>query len=127
MARRAGMVILMLMTGCSGGDFEVAPVEGIVKCNGTLLTSGVVYFSPIGKPGEQIAGKSGGGVVGPDGRFRVSTYSDNDGAVVGRHRVVWQAEEEHGPKSGPSCSKNAFAEVEIPEGGVSDLIVDLKE
>ncbi len=74
-----------------------------------------------------MAGKSGGGVVGPDGRFEVSTYAEGDGAVVGRHRVVWQAEDEHATRSGPRCSRTAFAVIEVPQGGIRDLVVDLKE
>lgn len=127
-AVRAGLALsLVAIMGCSNRDFPTAPVEGIAKCNGTVLTSGVVYFSPVGKDGQQLAGKSGGGVVGADGRFQVSTYFEGDGAVVGRHRVVWQAEDEHEGDPGTHCSREAYAEVEVPEGGVLDLIVDLKE
>ncbi len=121
------MLAMMMLAGCGGRAFDTAPVQGVVRCHGTLLTSGVVYFAPVGQEGEQLAGKSGGGVVGPDGRFEVSTYKEGDGAVVGKHRVVWQAEDEHADKSGPSCSRTAFAIVEVPSGGILDLVVDLQE
>jgi hypothetical protein len=121
------LVLLAPFVGCSKAEFEVAPCEGTVSCNGTRLVSGVVYFTPMGTEGKPLAGKSGGGVVGSDGRFKVSTYAEGDGAVVGKHRVVWQAEEEHGGKAGPRCSRDAFAEVEVPAGGILDLVVDLKD
>ena len=129
--RNAGVALLLMVLSasfsCSRPEFGVAPCEGTVSCNGTRLTSGVVYFSPLGTEGAPLAGKSGGGAVGPDGRFKVSTYAEGDGAVVGRHRVVWQAEEEHGAKTGPRCSREAFAEIEVPPGGILDLIVDLRD
>lgn len=127
MLRPIVLLLSVLALGCSSGDFPTAQVEGIVRCHGVQLTSGVVYFSPLGENGQPIAGKSGGGVVGPDGRFKVSTYSEGDGAVIGKHRVVWQAEDEHAARKGAACSREAFAEVEVPKGGVLDLIVDLQE
>jgi hypothetical protein len=127
MSRTALLLILVLIVGCSGNDFPTARVEGTVRCNGVQLTSGVVYFAPLGTDGQPISGKSGGGVVGPDGKFTVSTYSEGDGAVVGRHRVVWQPEEEHAERNGAGCSREAYAEVEVPKGGVLDLVVDLQE
>jgi hypothetical protein len=119
------LVAVLVTAGCSRGSFPTASVEGIVRCNGVQLTSGVVYFSPVAGDGKTIVGKSGGGVVSPDGRFTISTYTEGDGAVVGQHRVVWQAEEEHAERAGPACSREAFAIVEVPPEGVLDLEVNL--
>lgn len=128
--RRKLLVVAMsvvAVAGCRNDNFATAPVEGKVLCNGTPITSGVVYFQPLGEAGQVIAGKPAGGVVGADGRFLLSTYDEGDGAVIGRHRVSWQAEDENAGNrpGGGGCSREAFAEVEIPSGGTRDLVVDL--
>ena len=38
--------------------------------------------------GKGVAGRQGMGNAGDDGGFTVSTYEDNDGAVVGKHLVM---------------------------------------
>jgi hypothetical protein len=78
----------MLSAGCGGADdFETAHVRGTVACNGKPLTMGIVSFQPI-SPNGKMAGKAGYGLIQGDGSFVVSTYGTEDGAVVGRHKVM---------------------------------------
>ncbi len=128
----SAILLGLAVTGCSSDQFGTVPVEGIVSYNGTVLTHGVVYFAPMGDPaaagdgGPVIVGKSAGGVVNDQGHFSLSTYEPGDGAVAGRHRVCWQAEEEHVEgKRPPGAPREAFAEVDIPPSGIKDLKVDL--
>ncbi len=68
------------IAGCGGDTLPVAPVEGTVLYNGKPLTSGVVTFLPA-------TGPVATGEIQSDGTFRLSTYGDGDGAVLGKHQV----------------------------------------
>ena len=58
----------------------VTPVEGKVLYQGKPLEFGSVLFQPAKGPLAQ-------GEIASDGTFRLSTYSENDGAVAGNHHV----------------------------------------
>jgi hypothetical protein len=77
------------LTGCSGGlkEFPCARASGKVMCEGQPVQGAIVYFSPkmTGKSAE--VGKPGFAVTDASGGFVLSTYGDQDGAVVGPHVV----------------------------------------
>lgn len=87
-----GMVIVTSAIGCGGGsdNLGVGTVSGRVTHNGQPVNGGIIQFTP-GRPadGKSPAGKPGAGNVGVDGTFKLSTYGDADGAVVGKHKVVY--------------------------------------
>ncbi len=62
-------------------------MSGKVTHNGQPVNGGVVQFTPGPSGGKGPAGKPGSGSVGADGTFKLSTYGDGDGAVVGKHKV----------------------------------------
>lgn len=65
--------------GCKKGA-HVVPVEGIVYYNDKPLAFGSVMFQPpMGQPA--------GARIQEDGSFKLSTFSEFDGAIVGRHKV----------------------------------------
>jgi hypothetical protein len=59
-----------------------------VTIDGRPFATGKVMFSPMAKSGEVNVGKPGFGRLDADGRFVLSTYADDDGAVVGEHSVT---------------------------------------
>ena len=66
--------------GCGTDRLPVAPVEGKIVYQGKPLEfGGVMFQAPSGPPAR--------GRIGSDGTFRLSTYGDGDGAVIGKHRV----------------------------------------
>ena len=75
------LVASVALTGCGGDRIPVAPVEGKVLYHGKPLKFGTVTFQPA-------AGPLATGEIGPDGVFRLSTYGNKDGAVVGMHKVA---------------------------------------
>jgi hypothetical protein len=93
--KKCGSFLLMpLMVfsifGCGGGNgFEVAPVSGTVRCNGQLLKDGLIVFTPVAPPDADSynTGRAASGVVQSDGSFILSTYGENDGAIVGVHSI----------------------------------------
>ena len=85
-------IAAVLMLGCNKGDFPTAKVEGIVLCEGKPVAAAAVYFEPLkgsGPDSTMYVGKQGFAFTDNDGKFQISTYfpGQNDGAVVGKHRV----------------------------------------
>ena len=73
----------MLLTGCFVGCSDkpsVVPVTGKVTYNGQPLPYGSVGFQPA-------KGQPSGGAIQPDGSFRLSTFSEFDGAAPGPYKV----------------------------------------
>jgi hypothetical protein len=86
-----GLVVVTAAIGCGGGSDNpaVAPVSGKVTYNGQPVNGGVVQFTPISSGGKGPVGKPATGNVGADGTFKLSSYGDGDGAVVGKHKVAY--------------------------------------
>ncbi|MGD9854615.1 MAG: hypothetical protein AB7U20_06640 [Planctomycetaceae bacterium] len=101
-----------LTSGCRKSPYELADVRGTATCNGQPMTSGVVIFSPVPddrgavteKPGKPATDK-----LDENGKFVLSTYGDEDGAVVGKHtaRVSMPSREDDDPP-GPPCGGTVF-------------------
>lgn len=85
----AGLFALAVMSGCGSSEFETAVVSGTVRCDGVLLTDGLVVFTPVpaGDAKTVNTGRAASGIVWPDGTYQLSTYVDGDGAIVGDHDV----------------------------------------
>lgn len=88
--------IMLLAAGCGDNKFPVRPAQGKVVCNGQPVTIGSVSFVPIGEPGTLETGKSASATIGQDGKFVLTTFNRFDGAIVGKHRVLYNAPEEDG-------------------------------
>ena len=74
--------------GC-GGDGNATTSQPTVEVSGQVLraddkplTSARVTFIPQELPAYQASAE-----LGPDGRFRLTTFADADGAVPGRYKV----------------------------------------
>ena len=74
---------VMVLTGCGG---KTVPVNGRVKfTDGSDATALAGYEVSFEAEAQKI---SGAGTIQPDGSFKISTYTGDDGAVPGRHRVA---------------------------------------
>lgn len=87
----------------------VAPVEGRVLYRGKPLEFGSVLFQPD-------VGPTARGIIQPDGTFRLSTYGNGDGAVLGTHRVQIGCFEGQRPgaETGDAASETALGRPLIP-------------
>jgi hypothetical protein len=74
------LLLLGMVAGCSRND-SLATVEGIVRLDGRPLTTGTVRFVPA-------AGRAATGQIQSDGTFKLGTFGDSDGAVIGMHKVA---------------------------------------
>jgi hypothetical protein len=77
-----------LVLGCGGGgEFPVAYTSGQVLCEGKPVPHVIVFFEPLSQSKSALVGKQGIGHADGDGKFVISTYGNQDGAVIGKHRV----------------------------------------
>lgn len=119
--------------GCGDGleKFPVAQVTGIVLCEGQPVPHALVNFAPRRSKGQGAeVGKMGVGVTQDDGTFAVSTYGDEDGAVVGGHSVsVSPPNPEHVPNFHCNCEtiggKKPVMQVEVKADGENDFTIEL--
>ncbi len=78
----AGLMVLVLVTGCSKSDHPVVfPVKGVVTYKGQPVSGAMVTFFPK-------TGRPAGGTTGADGKFELSTFAPGDGAMPGPHQVA---------------------------------------
>ncbi len=82
------IVASLILAGCGKSSYEMAPAHGTVTLDGVPLTEGKIMFAPIARGSSSDAGKVAVGRIQDDGRYTLTTYDDNDGAVVGEHWVT---------------------------------------
>ncbi len=89
MWKRLFFVVCMLpYAGCGGiEEFPRAAATGTVTCEGKGVAKAIVYFEPLMNGNSAVAGKQGFGLTDENGKFVISTYGENDGAVIGKHKV----------------------------------------
>lgn len=120
----ACLVGLSLLVGCGDGRPTRVPISGRVTIDGEPLTTGRITIIPSNA-------RPASGDIGPDGRFTLNTFEDNDGAVLGKHKVTVLASEIlsgnslkwHAPKEYADLVTTDL-EVEIT-GPTEDLLVEL--
>lgn len=115
-----GFVIVSLL-GCTGsGDFPTAPVTGKVICEGKPVPHVMVFFEPTEVKERGLTGQAGFAIAKDDGTFKLTTFKEGDGAIVGHHRVrVGLPHREDFPNFKCDCYLNAevdFTEVDVKKG-----------
>lgn len=72
--------VVLVLAGCGRG-VSLVPVGGVVQVDGRPLAGGAITVAPID-------GRPASAVIGPDGRFTLSTFEPGDGVMPGRHQVT---------------------------------------
>jgi hypothetical protein len=103
----------MALAGCSDAPYELAQVRGTVFIDGRPFTHGKVMFAPVGRGDSVESGKPAFGVLQSDGSFTLSTYGNNDGAVIGDHWVTIIAIAD--PAATPAAAAPGFSRVAVPQ------------
>lgn len=86
-------LILLALMGCSNGNPRTYSTRGIVKFpDGQPLTAGTIEFEAMD---HEIPIMATAEIAG-DGTFVLGTFSMDDGAVEGMHRVIVAANREIG-------------------------------
>jgi hypothetical protein len=123
---------LSAVAGCGSGleEFPVSQVTGKVTCEGKAIPNVRIYFTPVAPAGKGIAGRQGMGNAKEDGTFVVSTYGEEDGAVVGKHLVmVDNPHPEDFPKFRCDCEtsgRNPLMEVEVKKGEDNHYVLEMR-
>lgn len=80
------IVSLLFLTGCTGSKASDQPktveVSGTVKYNNQLVEGATVIFTAVGES------RKANGVTNKEGKFQLSTFESEDGAVIGDHVVT---------------------------------------
>jgi len=99
--------LLVTLLGCTRAGQPTAQVAGKVMFDGKPVTSGRLTFAPT----AGTVGKPATGAVQADGSYTLSTYAAEDGAVIGRHKVIYS------PSGGELTQDEQAA---VPEPGKHD-------
>jgi hypothetical protein len=130
--RLVSLTAASALAGCGGGleEFPVSKVSGKVTCAGKPVPNVRIYFTPVAPGGKGEAGRQGMGNASEDGAFTVSTYGENDGAVVGKHLVmVATPHPEDFPKFRCDCEtsgRDPLMEVEVKKGEDNNFVLEMR-
>lgn len=115
-------VVGTLCLGCSSGNpFPTAKASGKVTFKGQPVANAAVVFTPQAAQGATMSGKSANGMTDASGAFVLSTYSEGDGAVVGKHRVSVSSDDANKPLPGKTPPNLVL---EVKPGG-NDFPIEL--
>jgi hypothetical protein len=118
---RLGAIWVLLLAGCGGSEFAIAPVSGTVTQDGKPLADVVVTFQPIAETRAGSAGPGSFGVTDDQGRFTLTVAgSRQSGAVVGLHRVMFSAKARERDSSDDTVDRSS--PTLFPPGYPSDSI-----
>jgi hypothetical protein len=101
--------------GCSDGRPSRVPVSGQVLIDGQPLKYGSVRFTPDNA-------RMSGGLLDAEGRFSLSCFERNDGAVIGVHRVTIAAGETLSPTKVRWHAPKKYSDL-----GTSGLVQEIKD
>jgi hypothetical protein len=104
------ILVLAAMAGCARPSIDVSPVHGIVSIDNKPLFQGKVMFAPVAKGDTMNTGKPAWGEIQKDGSFRLTTFQENDGAVIGQHWATIINSKEELPEGVPE-----FARFMVPQ------------
>jgi hypothetical protein len=91
------LAIVVGVAGCGNSKDATYPVQGrIMFTDGQPMTGGSISFRAI----DRRPPISARGMIQPDGSFTLSTFSDRDGAVAGRHQIVVSTLPSREPREG---------------------------
>lgn len=77
-------------TGCGDGLPARVKISGTVMIDGKPLERGFIQVIPE-------KDRAASAEIGADGKFTLTTFDDNDGCVLGTHKVVVVSNESQGP------------------------------
>lgn len=111
--------VLCLVVGCGRGTPRTMPVNGVVIFQGSPLADADVAFTPTG-------GRPATGRTDAAGRFTLTTFKTNDGAVIGQHVVtVCKHVKKNSNTTGPYVDYVQVTPVHFGRPGESPLRADV--
>jgi hypothetical protein len=115
----ASVVLALTVLGCGGnGRLPTAPVSGTVTFESAPVPTGSLLFVPEG------GGPSAQGNIDAEGRYTLGTYTTNDGAILGRFKVMITAFTQ--PTGGTGLPEDAIKGDAAPISLISEVYGDLE-
>ena len=120
-----GAAVLLAVAGC-GARVAYAPVGGKVTLGGKPLAGVKVWFHPLteGKEGLPYAT----GLTDSAGVYQLTSNNGQDGALVGKHRVVidWPPRERTDDRSRPPPPQGPPIPLPYTQASATPLILEVK-
>lgn len=90
LASSVAILCFGIAVGCSPKQekIETFPVSGQVIYDGQPAAGVQVFLYPMGAPAVPLVPVQPHGTTDSEGRFKLSTYGEDDGAAAGSYRVV---------------------------------------
>ncbi len=105
---------LVFLFGCGAKYYATAPTSGKVAYDIKPITQGTITFIPVKDDGSPREGKAAIGTIQSDGTFVLTTYEKDDGAILGKHRVVYSPPEEESDEEAEVVVKDGEEEAATP-------------
>jgi hypothetical protein len=102
------IVLSTFVVGCSKSQFTVVPVHGKVTVDDKPLSHGTIMFAPIRAAEQKDPGKPALGTIDSNGDYHLTTFSNDDGAVVGDHWATILNVSKDLPKGVPEFDRITF-------------------
>jgi len=119
----SAILVAALLAGCNS---QMGDVHGKITYQGKPVPVGSVLFVPK-VPKEQFeAGKPASGAPNAAGEFQLSTFRQNDGALVGPHTVTYMAPQLSRKESPDYEERLKLVEQYGKLGLPKDYIIDVK-
>jgi hypothetical protein len=116
----ASVVLALTVSGCGGdGRLPTAPVSGTVTFESAPVPTGSLLFVPEG------GGPSAQGNLDAEGHYTLGTYTTNDGAILGRFKVLITAFTQ--PSGGPGLPEDAIKGDAAPISLIPEIYGDLEK
>jgi hypothetical protein len=123
------LTAVVLLLGCGASD--KGKVSGKVTLAGQPVTGGSISFAPVADPAATAPRRVATGAVRSDGSFSLSTDTDEDGALIGRHEIVYTPPSVGGESADPTAAKSPYdglvpsePQVEV-KGGDNTFTIEL--
>ncbi len=110
----------VLVSGCGGPGYEVAPVSGRITLNGKPIAEIHVSFQPS-QEGNSEPGPGSFGKTDAEGRYSLQTVAEppRDGAVVGSHVVMLRVSVPESANTDEVVAPALMLPVEAVDGSLS--------
>jgi len=120
----SGLLLGMLAwVGCGDpGAAPTAKVDGTLTLDGAPLGNATVYFSPA--PGAKSGGRQATGTTDSAGKFTLSSFKKNDGAMPGAYVVTVSGT---GVPDKYTAAEKTDLKVTVESGKTNPVKLDLKK